>query len=351
MTPAELNERLARFPRLRYGGTPTPLEPLPKLTRELNGPTLWIKRDDGLGPGMGGNKARKLEYLMAEAQERGKHKVVTFGGPQSNHARMTAAACAQLGLEAHLIFFVRRPAVLDGNLLLDRLLGARMHFIPFGGGGDGSMSIEAAIRLVRIVATVLVGPGAYFIPVGGHTARGCLGYVEATNEIRTQVTEMGLDEARVTVVSAAGTGGTLAGLMAGLALLDSTMRVLAIDVGKLWKAFPRSLARLAEELCRTLGEDREFRPGDVPIIEGTYVGPGYGRFSAGADRAMRALATSEGIVLDPIYTGKAFAGLLDLVEKWRFGHEEHVIFLHTGGAPALWAELDDGGRQANRGGV
>lgn len=339
MTPAELKERLARFPRMRYGRYPTPLEPLPNLTRELDGPTLWVKRDDGLGPGMGGNKARKLDYLMAEALDEGRRKVVTFGGLQSNHARMTAAACAWLGLEAHLFFFERRPAVLEGNLLLDQLFGAQMHFVPIGGGGDATMTIETTIRLVRLLATLVVGPGAYFMPAGGHTATGCLGYAEAACELHEQVAGLGLLEERVTVVTAAGTGGTLAGLMAGLALLESPIEVLAIDVGKLWKAFPRSLARLAIEICLALGEGREFRLDDVPIIEGDYVGPGYGRYSAAAGRAMRTMAENEGIILDPIYTGKAFAGLLDLIGMRRFEREEHVIFLHTGGAPGLWAGL------------
>jgi L-cysteate sulfo-lyase len=337
VTPRELRERLARFPRLRYGSYPTPLEPLANLTKSLDGPQLWVKRDDGLGPGMGGNKARKLEYLMAEALEQGRRSVVTFGGLQSNHARMTAAACARLGLEAHLFFFERQPTVLEGNLLLDKLFGAKMHFIPLGGGGDATMTIETTIRLVRLASTLIAGPGAYFMPAGGHTATGCLGYVEAACELHDQIGMMGLQPEKVTVVTAAGTGGTLAGLLAGLTLLESPIELLAIDVGKLWKAFPRSLARLTEEICRALGANKAFRPDQVPIIEGEYIGSGYGRYSAGAGRAMRAMAENEGIILDPVYTGKAFAGLLDLVAKGRFGRDEQVIFLHTGGSAGVWA--------------
>jgi D-cysteine desulfhydrase family pyridoxal phosphate-dependent enzyme len=339
MTPAELRERLAAFPRLRYGSYPTPLEPLDNLTRSLHGPRLWVKRDDGLGPGMGGNKARKLEFLMAETLEKGKRKVVTFGGLQSNHARMTAAACAGVGLEAHLFFFERRPESLQGNLLLDRLFGAKMHFIPFGGGGAASMTIETTIRLVRLASTLVVGPGAYFMPVGGHNVRGCLGYVVAACELQEQVDALGLAGAAVTVVTAAGTGGTLAGLVAGLALLESPIKVLAIDVGKLWKAFPSSLARLAGELCSALGANITFRPEDMPIIEGDYVGPGYAQDTVEAGRAIRTMAESEGILLDPVYTGKAFAGVLDLAGKGRFAADEQIIFLHTGGTPGLWAGL------------
>jgi 1-aminocyclopropane-1-carboxylate deaminase/D-cysteine desulfhydrase-like pyridoxal-dependent ACC family enzyme len=289
---------------------------------------------------MGGNKGRKLEFLMAEAQQQGRRKVITFGGLQSNHARMTAAACAALGLEAHLFFFARRPAVLEGNLLLDQLLGARMHFIPFGGGGDASLTLETANRLVRLVSAALVGPGAYFMPVGGHTVTGCLGYVDAAREVHGQAAGQGLALDKVTVVTAVGTGGTLAGLMAGLALLHSPIKVLGIDVGKLWKALPASLARLAGQLCAALGESHTFRRGDVPLIEGRYVGPAYAAFTAEAGAAIRTLAQGEGIVLDPVYTGKAFAGLLDLIRRGYFAADEQVIFLHSGGLPGLWAFAD-----------
>lgn len=337
MTPVELNRRLARFPRLSYGRYPTPLEPLGTLTQQLDGPHLWIKRDDGIGPGLGGNKGRKLEFLMAEIVRRGKRRVITYGGLQSNHARMTAAACAQLGLEAHLFFFAHRPATLGGNLLLDHLSGARLHFIPFGGGGDGSMTLETTNRLVRLLSFFLVGPGAYFMPVGGHNVTGCLGYVDAARELHEQVAAAGLPPNRTTVVIAAGTGGTLAGLVAGLTLLQSPLRVLGLDIGKLWKAFPASLARLASDLCAALGAERSFRPQEIPLVEGVYAGPGYAAFTTETGRAMVTLARAEGVLLDPVYTGKAFAGLLDLIARGRFAAGEHVIFLHTGGLPGLWA--------------
>lgn len=337
MQPTELRRRLHAFPKLDYYATPSPLEPLPRLTRELGGPRLWIKRDDGLGPGMGGNKGRKLAFLMAEAQAQGKRKVITYGGLQSNHARMTAAACAAAGMEAHLFFFARRPPALPGNLLLDALCDARLHFIPFGGGGDASMSLETTNRLVRLVAAVLVGSGAYFVPVGGHTVTGCLGYVEAAVELHEQAAALDLPPGRVTVVTAAGTGGTLAGLMAGLALLRSPLRVLGLDIGKLWKGFPASIAQLAGGLCAALGEPHAFAPADVSLIEHTYAGPAYGQPTPAMVTAVRLLAQTEGILLDPVYTGKAFAGLLDLVASGRFGRGDAVIFLHSGGLPGLWA--------------
>jgi 1-aminocyclopropane-1-carboxylate deaminase/D-cysteine desulfhydrase-like pyridoxal-dependent ACC family enzyme len=337
MNKAAIRERLSLFPRLRYGRTPTPLETLPNLTRQLAGPQLWIKRDDGYGPGLGGNKGRKLEFLMADVLRQGKHKVVTFGGLQSNHARMTAAACAAVGFEAHLFFFGKRPSTLPGNLLLDDLFGAKLHFVPFGGGGDASLTLEQTSRLVKLLSTLVVGPGAYFMPVGGHTVTGCLGYVEAALEIHEQVLALGLAAEKVVVVTAVGTGGTLAGLMAGFHLLRSPIQLSGIDIGKLWKAFPASIARLANDLCVVLGGLPSFKPEDVPLIAETYAGPGYGVLTRETAVAMQTLAQSEGILLDPVYTGKAFAGLLDLIQKQTFPPDTHLIFLHTGGFPGLWA--------------
>lgn len=336
-----LRDRLNQFPRLSYGRGPTPLEPLPRLTRQLGGPQLWIKRDDGYGPGLGGNKGRKLEFLMAEVLRQGKPKVVTFGGLQSNHARMTAAACASLGLAAHLFFFAKRPSTLQGNLLLDDLFNARLHFIPFGGGGDASLTLAQTNRLVRLLAGALVGPRAYFMPVGGHTVTGGLGYVDAALEIHEQVRALGLAAQKTVVVTAVGTGGTLAGLMAGLHLMHSPIQLLGIDIGKLWKAFPASIARLASDLCAVLGDAHEFRATAVPLIEATYAGPGYSLITRETAVAIHTLAQTEGVLLDPVYTGKAFAGLLDLMQKGSFSPETHLIFLHTGGFPGLWAYSQD----------
>lgn len=337
MTPETLVQRLARYPRRRDLLLPTPLEPLDHLTARLAGPRLWIKRDDGIGPATGGNKGRKLEFLMAEIEARQKRKVITYGGLQSNHARMTAAACAALGLEAHLFFFDRRPPLLDGNLLLDQLSGAQLHFIPFGGGSDGTLSLEWTNRLVRLVALARVGPGAYFMPVGGHSVTGCLGYVNAAIEIAQQIERHGLAPERTTIVTAAGTGGTLAGLFAGLRLLQSPVRILGLDIGKLWRGFASSVARLAGELSVALEEPHTFTVDALPLIEKQYAGAGYARMSEGVVAAIRLMARTEGILLDPVYTGKAFAGLLDLVAQGWFAREEHVIFLHTGGLPGLWA--------------
>jgi L-cysteate sulfo-lyase len=331
MKRAELCSELEAYARLPLAEYPTPLEFLPRLSKEL-GRAIYIKRDDGIGPCLGGNKTRKLEYLLAEAQQKNARKVVTFGGLQSNHACLTAAAARQYGMEPHLFYFERRPPRMAGNLLLNELLGARMHFVPFGGGGDGGMTLETTIRLVRLVAWLTVGPH-YFIPVGGHSWRGCLGYVRAAVEMDEEARALGIENAHI--VLAAGSGGTLAGLMAGLVLLDSPLRLVGIDVGKLWKRFPASIARLASELCARLGQPYSFT--QVPMIEGTYVGQAYAVPSEPCVAAIKCLARLEGILLDPVYTGKAFAGLLDLVESKQLGRDEPVIFLHTGGLPALFA--------------
>jgi D-cysteine desulfhydrase family pyridoxal phosphate-dependent enzyme len=341
MQPQELRERLESFRRIPLAEYPTPLEHLPRLSAELGRP-VFVKRDDELGPGMGGNKIRKLEYLLAEAQERRARKVVTFGGLQSNHARLTAAAANRLGLETHLFYFERRPQHLEGNLHLNQLLGAKLHFIPLGGGGNG-MTIETTTRLVRMVALAMVGPH-YFIPVGGHSARGCLGYVKAAIEIDEQVRGLVDVLDKAWLVTAAGSGGTLAGLMAGLRLIDSPVQPLGIDVGKLWKGFPASIASLAGEICAMLGQPLAFSAEQAPLVEEAYVGASYGRPSPEGQAAIIKLARLEGLLLDPVYTAKACAGMLDLAQRGKLGKDEALIFLHTGGIPALFAfgaEIND----------
>ncbi len=331
---ALLQAQLARYPRLPLADYPTPLHFLPHLSEQLQRP-IYLKRDDEIGPGGGGNKTRKLEYLLAEAQRRGMRKVATFGGLQSNHARITAAAARRYGLEPHLFYFERKPPRLEGNLFLNELFGAHMHFIPLGGGSSASMTLETTIRLVHLVAWLRIGPHT-FIPVGGHSWRGCLGYVRAALELDEQAHALGIDNAQV--VMAAGSGGTLAGMIAGLRLIGSSLRPLGIDVGRLWKGFPISIARLASELCTRLNQPHAFTSAEIPLIENTYVGSRYAVPTEQCLAAIRRLGRSEGIILDPVYTGKAFAGLIDLVERGQLEHYEPIIFLHTGGWPALFAK-------------
>jgi D-cysteine desulfhydrase family pyridoxal phosphate-dependent enzyme len=331
-------QRLERFPRIPLAEpSATPLEHLPRLSAQLKR-EVFIKRDDIIGPALGGNKTRKLEYLLGaiqqRAQQRGLRKVATFGGLQSNHARITAAAARKLGLEPHVFYFERHPGKLTGNLLLNELLDAHMHFIPLGAGGDGTMTLETTNRLVRMLAWLRLGRH-YFIPVGGYSWCGGLGYVRAAVEIEAQAQALGIEKAHL--VLAAGTGGTLAGLLAGLTLMGSSLSLLGIDIGKLWKGFPASLARLAGEICNHLGERCIFQPSEIPLLEETYALPKYGVPSQSCQEAIQRLARAEGILLDPVYTGKAFAGILDLIDKGQLGSNEPIIFLHTGGLPALFA--------------
>jgi D-cysteine desulfhydrase len=329
-------QKLEAYPRLPLAKYPSPLQPLPRLSEALKR-SVYIKRDDLGGLALGGNKARKLEYLMADAQTLGARVVVTFGGLQSNHACLTAAAARRCGMQPHLFFFERRPLRLTGNLLLNQLMGAKMHFLPIGGSGGAGMTLETTNRLVHWLAWLRLGPH-YFIPVGGHSWRGCLGYVRAALEINEQARAMGIEDSWLLL--AAGTGGTLAGLLAGVTLCGSVLRPLGIDVGRLWKGFPASIAGLAGELCTRLGGPQDFDASQVPLVEDTYVGQRYGVPSPEAIEACHRLARLEGIMLDPIYTGKAFAGLLDLAKRGELGRDAPIIFLHTGGLPSLFAHAD-----------
>ena len=331
-------ETLNSIPRLPLASYPTPLEYLPRLSKEL-GREIYIKRDDVIGPAMGGNKTRKLEYLLADAGRLGAKKIATFGGLQSNHARLTAAACAALGFESHLFYFAKKPATWEGNLLINDLVGSYRHFIPFGGNNTQNLTLETTIRLVKIIATLRLG-AHYFIPVGGHSWLGCLGYVRAALEIDEQARAMKIEKARI--VLAVGTGGTLAGLLAGLTLINSPLKLLGIDIGKLWKGFPESIAHLANEIRDRLQDDPteclyRFNAGDVPMIENRYVGQGYAIPNESTMNAIRKLASLEGIILDLIYTGKAFAGMLDMIARDEIAKDEPIIFLHTGGLPGLFA--------------
>ncbi|MCS6963270.1 1-aminocyclopropane-1-carboxylate deaminase/D-cysteine desulfhydrase [Thermoflexus sp.] len=332
MDAEALARRLEAIPRVPLVNEPTPLEYLPRFSAAIGRP-IYLKRDDHIGPAMGGNKARKLEYLLADALRWGHHRVVTYGGLQSNHARITAAAARRLGLEPHLFYFAPRPSRLTGNLLVNDLLGAHMHFLPFG-GGTRPRSLAWTDFLVHLLAWVRVGRH-YFIPVGGRSVLGGLGYVRAALELHRQAQAEGLENAWV--VMAVGTGGMLAGLWAGFTLLRSPLRLLGIDIGALWKNFPTTVARLAERICARLGEPHRFSATEVPLIERTYAGPSYGVPSPEGNETLRRLARMEGILLDPIYTAKAFAGMLKQIEKGQLGKGEPVIFLHSGGLPALFA--------------
>ena len=326
---------LTRFPRLRFAHLPTPLEPMERLTAHLGGPRLWVKRDDCTGLSTGGNKTRKLEFLMADAIEKQADVVITQGATQSNHARQTAAGCARLGIECRILLEDRTgyqdPSyTLSGNVLLDRLHGAELSMRP--GGTDMETSMVALADALRAD-----GRRPYVIPGGGSTPVGALGYVNAALELVHQATDMGLGIDAV--VLATGSAGTQGGLVTGLAVLTSQIPVLGICVRLSKEAQEEKVFDLADATAEHLGLSGVVARSDV-VANGDYVGPGYGLPTEGMADAVKLLARTEGILLDPVYSGKAMAGLIDLIGKGQFDKDANVVFIHTGGAAGLFAYPD-----------
>ena len=322
---------LAAFPRTKLCQAPTPLELLPRLTEALGGPQIWMKRDDLTGMGLGGNKVRKLEFLVGDALARGADHLVTQGAVQSNHVRQTAAVAAKLGLACtavleHRIETNDSAYLNNGNVLLDRLLGCTIEYRP--GGTD----MQAAIEEVgaRLTAS---GARPYLIPGGGSNAIGALGYAAVALELVTQANEQGLRIDRL--VHATGSAGTQAGLVAGLHALSSPIRVLGIGVRAPREKQEANVLRLAQATATHMGVDRPV-PAEAVEANCDYVGAGYGQPTPGMVEAVRMLAQLEGIFLDPVYSGKGMAGLMDLVRKGTFGPEENLVFLHTGGSSGLF---------------
>jgi D-cysteine desulfhydrase family pyridoxal phosphate-dependent enzyme len=299
---------------------PTPVEPLDRLSDWLGGPRILVKRDDQTGLALGGNKARKLEHLCAEALAQGCDTLVTGGGPQSNHCRMTAAAANRLGLACHLALAGDPPGEPTGNLLLDHLLGAEIHATGAREYYEIEASIEAVARKVRAA-----GGRPYAIPVGGASVTGALGYVDAARELTGQLAAP-VDW----IVVADGSGGTHAGLLAGL---DGSIRVLGVDVGTRPDLDDR-VPELAEGAAKAMGLPT---PAGEIHLDHTRFGAGYGKPTPECLEAIRATARLEGLILDPVYTGKAMAGLIGWIREDRFTDQQSVLFWHTGGAPALFA--------------
>jgi L-cysteate sulfo-lyase len=322
---------LSRFPRLRFAHLPTPLEPMQRLSAMLGGPSIWIKRDDCTGLASGGNKTRKLEFLMADALHRGADTIITQGATQSNHARQTAAIAAKLGLACHILLedrtgFIDPAYVYNGNVLLDRLCGASVSKRPCG--ADMGAEMESLAEELRAQ-----GRTPYIIPGGGSTAVGALGYVNAALELLTQANDRGLRIDRV--VHATGSAGTQAGLVTGLVGARSGIPVLGIGVRAPREVQEGNVFRLARETAEYLGLGDVIAREDV-VANCEYVGGGYGLPTEGMVEAVKLVAQTEGILLDPVYSGKAMAGLIDVIRKGELKVEENVVFVHTGGSAALF---------------
>ena len=322
---------LARFPRIFLAHLPTPLERLDRLSKELGGPEIWIKRDDCTGLSTGGNKTRKLEFLMAEALAQGADSVITQGATQSNHARQTAAFAAKLGLPCHVLLEDRTGSNdanynTNGNVLLDHLHGATTS--RRAGGVDMAAEME-------LLAERLRGDGRnpYIIPGGGSNPTGALGYVNCAFELVSQANDRGLVIDHI--VTATGSAGTQAGLITGLKALNAGIPLLGIGVRAPKEKQEESVFNLACRTAEKLGCPSVVAREDV-VANTSYVGAGYGIPRADTLEAIQMFAQLEGILLDPVYSGKGAAGLIDLVRKGHFTKGQRVIFLHTGGAAGLF---------------
>jgi len=327
----DLSLTLAKFPKVRLGHLPTPLEPMDRLSEILGGPRLWVKRDDCTGLSSGGNKTRKLEFLMADAQSKGADTIITQGATQSNHARQTTAAAAKLGMECHILLEDRTGSndhsyILNGNVLLDRLHGASVS--KRSGGTDMNAEMQDFAE-----SLIEKGKNPYIIPGGGSNAIGALGYVNCARELTEQASEIGLKVDAL--VHATGSAGTQAGLVAGLAAIQSDIHLLGIGVRAPKDKQEQMVFDLAQKTADHLDTGIKIERDKVRAIC-DYVGAGYGLPTDGMIKAVKLLAQSEGLLFDPVYSGKGLDGLIDQIKKGYFAGMDNVVFLHTGGSAALF---------------
>jgi L-cysteate sulfo-lyase len=326
-----MGKDLSEFLRVDLCHQPTPLEEMPRLTSALGGPKLWIKRDDCTGLATGGNKTRKLEFLVADALDKGADMLVTQGAVQSNHVRQTAAAACKFGLDCHALLERRVPGraadyETTGNVLFDQMFGTTIEFRPAG----LDMNAEARAVTESFAAN---GRKPYFIPGGGSNEIGALGYVSCAYEMLRQFDEQGLNVGWI--VLASGSAGTHAGLLAGLHAAGSDIPVMGISVRQ-----PRDkqIAAVHKLAVTTAAQLTDAPLGlEKVLIDDGYVGEGYGLPTQGTLDAINLIARKEGVLLDPVYSAKGLAGMIGLIEKTFFDSDKDVVFLHTGGAAALFA--------------
>jgi L-cysteate sulfo-lyase len=326
-----LSERLAIFPRLGLADLPTPLEPMKRLTAHLGGPRLWVKREDATGLGFGGNKLRKLDFVLHDALSRGADTIVSGGVVQSNSQRQVAAAAAKLGVACHLAVYHGRLELptqeykSSGNAFLNRLFGAHLHDVPWTGDRN------AAIRTL-VGDLEAAGRKPYFVPYGVSNALGAVGYATTISEIEAQTARLGFRPAAI--VHCTGSAGTQAGLIAGAAVAMPDTGIVGIDIDAEPARVRADVVAFAREASDLLGV--AFDETRVDVIAG-HAGPAYGVPHEATIEAIRLAGRLEALALDPVYSGKGLAGLIALVRQGRWREDEDVIFLHTGGAPALFA--------------
>jgi len=298
---------------------------MPRLSQRL-GAHLFIKRDDQTGLAAGGNKTRKLEFLVAEALTQKANTLITIGAPQSNHARQTAGAAAKAGLRCVLVLSGTAPAHVTGNILLDHLLGAQIVWA-------GERSREEVMEEV-VVEERAAGRTPYPIPLGGSNALGAAGYVLAMTELKSQLESRNITFDRI--VFASSSGGTHAGLVVGQQLTGFAGQVLGLSVDHPAESLKSMVAKLATETATLADQPRTYQPAEI-VVNDDYLGAGYAQMGQPEREAIEVFAKTEGILVDPVYTGRAAAGLIDLIRRGAIGKDETVLFWHTGGAPALWA--------------
>jgi L-cysteate sulfo-lyase len=347
ITREHTQEILAGLPRRRLAHLPTPLEPLTTLSERF-GVNLWIKRDDQTGLALGGNKARKLEFLLADVLEQGADVVVTWAGMQSNWCRQLAAGACKLGIRPILLLFRRRglPSGFDGNFLIDFISGAEIHIIDLPHGGS-IMELEGVKKHVAKVVDRerKAGRKAYVAPIGaslveGSMARplGALSYVNAFLELLDQFQAQNLDPG--SLVFATGSGSMQAGLLVGAKLLSPHLRVLGISVSDDSATMSRYVESIAQQTIREFVFNRPVNTSEVIVLD-SYMGEGYGILDRSTAEAIRQMAEAEGVILDPVYSGRAWAALVDLIGQGYFHAGETIVFLHTGGTPALFPYRED----------
>jgi len=330
--------QIGEVDRIRLGTFPTPLQELRTLSQELAGPRLFIKRDDMTGLGLGGNKLRKLEYAFAEARTLGATSIITIGGPQSNHVRLTTAAANRLGLPTILVLRGDEPETLSGNLLIDRILGAaEIHFVGSSGYPSKAEIDRVADEKVEEIVERLKAQGEtpYVIPNGCRAIHGALGYSGCVLETVGQLRDVGL--APSAIATSIGTSSTYTGLVLGSHLFaNGAIDALGISVATPAADLVERIDDQLQEAVGFLGLDGPIPRSAIHVLD-DYVGPGYGVPTDAMRAAVLRVARSEGIVLDPVYTGKAMAGLIDLIERGQYGRNDVVVFVHTGGLPGLFA--------------
>jgi len=319
--------------RLNFAHLPTPIEELPRLTEALGGPRILVKRDDQTGLAFGGNKTRKLEFLVAEAQAQGAKMLISAGAIQSNHCRQTVAAAARFGFDCTLVLTGDRPSQPSANFLLDQLFGAEI--ITVADRKDRDRILQETFD-----NAVAAGRKPYLVPYGGSSPTGALGYAFAMEELMNQWADFrslknfgSLDW----IVFGTSSGGTHAGIVLGQRLFGFKGKALGISIDESVTQLKANVSALATQASEKLGERIEFTGDDV-LANDDYCQAGYGVFGAGEREAIKLFASNEGLLLDPVYTGRAAAGMIDLIRKGYFKKDETVLFWHTGGQPALFAD-------------